>query len=239
MSNRHVLLVSGKSASGKSMSLHNLPDPNGVIYLCCESGKDLPFKSKFREQVIIDPININDIIVRANDAANIHTIVIDSLDYMMDMYESLYVTDSQDTRKAWGAYGNFFRKLMHHYVASSTKNIIFMAHTTDIYNESDLVTETMVRVKGNLMNQGIESYFGNVVSTKKIPTRVLKKFNNPMLNITPDEDSLGFKYVYQTQLTKETYNERIRGPIGLWTRDETYIDNDVSHVLKRLHKYYG
>jgi hypothetical protein len=58
------------------------------------------------------------------------------------------------------------------------------------------------------------------------------------LTITPQEEALGFKYVYQTQLTKETVNERIRGPISLWTPEETYIDNDAQLVLNKLQAYY-
>ena len=57
---------------------------------------------------------------------------------------------------------------MQHHVASSSKNIIITAHTLDILNESDMVMETMVKVKGSLMNQGIESYFCNVISSKKV-----------------------------------------------------------------------
>jgi hypothetical protein len=50
---------------------------------------------------------------------------------------------------------------------------------------------------------------------------------------------LGFKYVYQTKLTKETVNERIRGSLGMWETKETYIDNDIQLVVDRLHDYYN
>ena len=49
MNNNHLVLVSGKSSSGKSASLLNMDKPEGVMYLNCENGKKLPFKSKFRE----------------------------------------------------------------------------------------------------------------------------------------------------------------------------------------------
>ena len=41
------------------------------------------------------------------------------------------------------------------------------------------------------------------------------------------------------QLTKETVNERIRSPMGMWPRNETYIDNNLQNVINRLHKYYS
>ena len=55
---------------------------------------------------------------------------------------------------------------------------------------------------------------------------------------TPDNKEDGFKYVFQTRLTKETVNERIRSPMGMWPRNETYIDNNLQNVINRLHEYY-
>ena len=44
MQNDHLILISGKSKTGKSSSLESLKDDTGVIYLNCENGKKLPFK---------------------------------------------------------------------------------------------------------------------------------------------------------------------------------------------------
>ena len=41
MNNNHLVLVSGKSSSGKSASLMNMDKPEGVMYLNCENGKKL------------------------------------------------------------------------------------------------------------------------------------------------------------------------------------------------------
>ena len=128
---------------------------------------------------------------------------------------------------------------MSQYVASSTKNVIFLAHTMDILNESEMAMETLVKVKGSIMNQGVESFFSTVVSTKKVPLKALTDYESDMLNITDEEEMLKFKYVYQTKLTKETVNERIRSSYGMWDSKETYIDNDVQLVLDRLHEYYN
>ena len=59
MINNHLVLVTGKSASGKSASLRNLDKPEGVIYLNCENGKKLPFKTTFKELTITDKWNSN------------------------------------------------------------------------------------------------------------------------------------------------------------------------------------
>jgi len=168
----------------------------------------------------------------------IHTIVIDTLTYMMDMYENNYVLNSANTMKAWGDYGTFWKNLMAQYVAKSTKNVIFLAHSMDIMNESEMIMETMVKVKGSIMNQGIESYFSTVIAAKKVPLNKLKDYGSDLLVITPEEEALGFKYVYQAKLTKETVNERIRAPLGMWDTKETFVDNDAQKVLDRLHEYY-
>ena len=78
-----------------------------------------------------------------------------------------------------------------------------------------------------------------VISTKKVPLKALREYSNDLLNITPDEEALGFKYVFQTRLTKDTVGERMRGPLGLFETKETFIDNNAQLVLNRLHDYYA
>jgi hypothetical protein len=60
-----------------------------------------------------------------------------------------------------------------------------------------------------------------------------------LLVITEEEEALGYKHVFQTRLTKETKDERLRGPMGMWSVKETYIDNNMQLVLNRLHEYYA
>lgn len=237
--NDHLVLISGKSATGKSACLHQLRNPEGVIYLNCEAGKKLPFRSKFKELKVTDPNQVYQAFVEAENMPDVHSIVIDTATFMMDMYENLYVLTASNTMKAWGDYGTFWKNLMSQYVAKSTKNVIFLAHTMDVLNEAEMVNETLVKVKGSLMNQGIESYFSTVISTKKIPLNKLEGYESGLLNVTPEEEALGYKYVFQTKLTKDTVNERIRAPMGMWDQNETYIDNNAQNVLDRLHEYYG
>lgn len=236
--NDHLVLISGKTSTGKSASFRNLKDPEGVLYLNCENNKKLPFPAKFIQRTVIDPLQMYQAFPYAETKDEIHTIITDSLTYMMDMYESKYVLTATNTMKAWGDYSQFLKNLMNEYVAVSTKNVIFTAHTLDILNEVEMVRESMVKVKGSLMNNGIESMFSTVISTKKMTLKSLEKYESGLLNISEQEEILGFKYVFQTMLTRETVNERIRSPISMWTPQETFIDNDIQLVIDRLHEFY-
>lgn len=237
--NNNLILVSGKSATGKSMCLRNLKDPEGVMYLCTENNKALPFPSKFKTANIVNPMQVYQAFEKAEAMEDIHTVVIDSLTYLMDQYESQFVLTAANTMKAWSDYAQYFKKLMQEYVAKSSKNVIFTAHTSDIMNDSEMIMETMVKVKGSLMNNGIESYFTTVLSTKKMTLKKLDGYESDLLNIDDEEELLGFKYVFQTKLTKDTVNERIRAPLGMWTTKESYVDNDIQQVLDRIHSYYN
>ena len=124
-------------------------------------------------------------------------------------------------------------------VAGSSKRVVFTAHTSDTLNESEMAIETKVPVKGSLKNNGIESYFSVVIASKKVPLKILKDYSSDLLTITPEEEALGFKYVYQTKITKDSVGERIRGPLGLFSTKETFIDNNLQLVFDRLQEYYA
>lgn len=237
--NDNLVLLVGKAANGKSASLRNIKNPEGVLYLNCEAGKKLPFRSKFIERVITDPIkHIPQMFTAAESKPEIHTIVVDSLTYLLDMYESKYVLTLANKMEGWSNFAQFFKYLMQDLVAKSTKNVIFTAHVKDDVTD-EMVRETSVPVKGSLKNNGIESYFSCVIAAKKKKLTDLEEYKSSLLTITPQEEALGFKYVFQTMITKDTVNERLRGPMGLFAANETFIDNDMQLVLARLHEYYG
>lgn len=102
--NDHLVLLCGKSASGKSVSLMGLKNPEGVLYANCEAGKRLPFKTTFKQYTIIDPLQIYELFTYAETQPDVHTIVIDSLTYLLDMYESMYVLNSSNSMKSWGEF---------------------------------------------------------------------------------------------------------------------------------------
>lgn len=237
--NDNLILLGGKSAAGKSASLMGLKNPEGVMYLNCEAGKKLPFRSKFMELTVTDPMQIHEAFSKAEEMPEIHTIVVDSLTYLLDMYESLYVLNATNGMKAWSDFAQYYKTLMQSYVASSSKNVIFIAHVMDVLNENEMTMETKVPVKGSLKNNGIESYFSCVIAAKKVSLKALEGYSSDLLTITPEEEALGFKYVFQTKITKDTVNERLRGPLGLFDTQETFTDNNMQLILDRLHTYYN
>jgi len=124
-------------------------------------------------------------------------------------------------------------------IAESTKNVIVTAHTHTQLNEQDGFMQTCVPIKGSLKNNGVESYFSCVISTKRMALSDLEPYKNDLLTISEEEEMLGFKYVFQTRHTKKTKDEAIRSPMGMWSVQETFIDNDIQLVIDRLDKYYG
>lgn len=239
--NDELVLISGPSASGKSASLANLRGGKRVLYLNCESGKRLPFKNDFTIKNVEDPYQVYEAFefVASDGANDFDVIVIDTLTYLMEMFESMYVIGSANTMAAWGDYQQFFKNLMQQHVTKCEKAVIFLAHTRSDLDEAKMEMMTQVPVKGALKNNGIESYFSTVVSTKTIELSKLEPYKNDMLNITEDDELLGYKYVFQTRLTKETKNERIRSHMGLFTKEQTFIDNDAQQLLDHLHAYYS
>lgn len=238
--NDNLVLICGKASTGKSRSLKNLKDPDGVMYLNCENNKKLPFKSKFMQARITDPYDVYEAFEAAEEMPEVHTIVIDTFTFLMDMYETVHIIGSANTQQGWGNYYQFAKRLFSQYIAKSSKNVIILAHTcdTEVTEGNHVTFETLVKVKGSLMNIGIESFFSTIILTKRMPVKKLKTFESPLLNVSDREEGLGYKYVYQTMQTKETTHERMRASDDMWSDAETFIDNDAQLVLDRLHEYY-
>ncbi len=240
--NDHLVLICGESSAGKSACLRDLENPEAKLYLNCE-GKKLPFKSKFMEEKITDPEEIIDILADLLDAhedgeeTDVDTVIIDTATFMMEQYESQYVIDSANTQKAWGDYNQFFKRLMFEYVARLPQSFIFLAHTTDFTDDAK-VRRHAVKVKGALMNTGIEAYFSTVILARRVELKELKGFKNDLLTITEKEERRGVKYVLQTDITKSTVNTRIRSPIDMWDESETFIDGSAQAVMDRLNEFY-
>lgn len=239
--NDHLVLIAGPSSSGKSASLAKLKDPGGVIYLNCE-GKKSPFRNKFKEFRVTDPNQVLQAFDEAERMPDVHTIVVDTFTYLMNMYETQKVLGSNDTQKGWQNYAQFIQVLMLKAVANSTKNVIFLAHTLTIMNEADMVMETKVPVKGATKNVGFESFFSTIIYTKRMLLTKLtpQVAESDLYTINEDEKIDKVKYVFQTRITADTINEKIRGPMDplMWDRTETFIDNNAQFVLDRLREYY-
>jgi hypothetical protein len=241
--NDQLVLICGESATGKSASLMGIRDQEKSLYLNAEAGKKLPMKNKFDSKVITDPYQVFEAFdyTAPGQPGNLlyHTIIIDTLTFLMDMFESQYVLRSANTMAGWGQYQQYYKELMQEKIAISDKNVIVMAHTRADYDEKDLDYKVKVPVKGALQNNGIEAYFSTVVATKKVSLKELADYKSDLLHITPDDELLGYKHVFQTRLTAKTKNERIRSPIGMFSVNETYMDNDAQMLLDHLHQFYN
>jgi hypothetical protein len=238
--NPHSLLICGESGTGKSMSLYEMRDRTDVLYLNCEGGKPLPFKNKFKNKVITDP---EDIITMLEFLANdenenpFNFIVIDTISFMMDMFETIHVLPARDTQKMWGQYAQFFKRLINE-SSQVDSFFIMLGHLDRQLDEEAGMFRTSVPVKGALAKKGLEAYFTTVLNISKETVKDLKKSENDMLNISEDDEELGFKHVFQTRTTKKTMGDRIRSPMGMWKKEELYIDNNLAPVIKRLIEYY-
>lgn len=236
--NDQLVLISGESSTGKSAALRNLRNPEEWLYLNCEAGKRLPFRSRFQAHKIVDPYQVYEAFDYGTGNAQIKGIIIDTVTFLMDMFESQYIIGSSNTQKAWGDYAQFFKVLMQDKVTRFAKPTLILGHTREELDEAAGVMRRAVPVKGSLKNNGIEAYFSTVVSTKRVQIKDLKDYQSSLLNISPEEQDLGYKHVFQTRPTKATVGERIRSPMGLFDKSQTFMDNDAQILLDHLTEFY-
>jgi hypothetical protein len=237
--NDQLILIGGFSGTGKSASLMKIRNQEKWLYLNTEAGKRLPFKNSFQNFRIEDPYQVMEAFDHGTGNDDVHGIIIDSLSFLMDMFETMYVVNSANTMAAWGNYNQFFKILMQQKVVAFNKPVIILAHVRDDLDERAMEMKTSVPIKGALKNQGIEAYFSTVVAAKKMTIKDLEPYTSKLLNITEEERALGFKHVFQTRITKSTVGERIRSPMGLFTKEQTFTDNDAQMLLDHLHAFYS
>ncbi len=237
--NKNVVLIMGSPNTGKSASLRNM-DQTSMVYLNTDL-KELPMADRFLKSVeISNAVNVLDFIQQIESAPQVSGAVLDTLTFLMSMYERQYVNTATNTQKAWGDYGTFYRDLIHAIKAGS-KDYVILAHADTQLNEQSMMMETKVPVKGSVGKTGVEADFTTILTAKQMPVKVLEEFEegNELLTITDDEREDGVKYVFQTRVDKATAGEKSRAAMGLWSRKEKFIDNDIDLVFKRLREYYG
>lgn len=235
-----LILIGGLSGAGKSASLRNIKNQEKWIYMCTEAGKKLPFKNKFIVVNITDPIDVityfDQCIANTDD---VEGIIIDTVSFLMDQFESQYVLTSANTMKAWADYNQFFKKIMQQKVAKFGKPVIILTHIREDIDETTADKVVAAPIKGALRGTGVEAYFSTVVNAKKISIKELEKYNSDLLEITDEDREVGYKHVFQTRITKNTIGERIRSPMGMFSREQTYMDNDAQKLLDHLNEFYS
>lgn len=254
-SNPLLILIVGHSGCGKSYSLKGIENQERWRYANCESGKMLPFQNNFKSVTITDPKTIHAGISGIHNHADYDGIVVDSLSFLMEMYESQYVVPLAGTQKgqtAWGEYAQFYKTMMQQHVAPLDKTVIFTSHLTEINDENTGDRVCQALVKGSLKHLSMESFFSCVIAAKKMRvTQIEKEFAamgiepdangnySDLLNITAKERRLDRKYVFQTDVTAKTLHERLRSPDLLFEENELFIDNNCQHLINRLNKFYN
>jgi hypothetical protein len=236
-SNKNIVLVTGKPSSGKSTSLMKLPNQDRMVYLNTDL-KELPFADNFLKNVeISDAMDIISYITDIENAEPVEGVVLDTLTFLMSMYERQYVANATNGQAAWGQYGHFYREFIHA-IKAGTKNYAILAHEDTTLNEQTSQMETRIPIKGAVGRTGVEADFTTILSAKQMPIKKLEGRENDLLHITDEEREDGFKYVFCTRVTKDHVGEKMRSAIGLWKRNELYIDNDLNQVFNRLKEYY-
>ena len=237
-SNNHIVLVMGKPNTGKSTSLRNLKNQESMIYLNTDL-KALPFKSKFLKTIdVADAMDVIGYIQQIEEVPTVTGAVLDTLTFLMSMYERQYVLNSTNTQKAWGDYGNFYRDFIHA-IKSGTKDYAILAHEDTILNEQTMQMESKVPVKGSVGKTGVEADFTTILSAKEVSVKKLEAYQNDLLHITDEEREDGVKRVFCTRISKEFIGDKTRSAMGLWKRNELFIDNDLDQVFTRLREYYA
>jgi len=237
-SNKNIVLIMGPPNTGKSTSLMKLRNQEKMVYLNTDL-KALPFADKFKLNIEVpDALKVLSYIEQIEKEPSVTGAVLDTISFLMSMFEMQYVNRAVDTQKAWGEYGNFYRNFIHA-IKSGTKDYVILAHEDRQLDEVAMQYNSKVPVKGAVGRVGVEADFTTILSTKQVPIHKLGGYENDLLHITDNEREDGFKYVFCTRITKETVGEKMRSAIGLWDRKELYIDNDIEQVLGRLRQYYG
>lgn len=238
--NKNVVLIAGPPNTGKSTSLRNLPTEE-MVYLNADN-KEIPFRSKFLANApIADAEHVLAFVQEIEANPKCKGGVLDTITFLMALYERMYVVPfagSPKGQQAWGDYGNFYRKVVHA-IKTGSKNYAIMAHLETKLNEQSMRMESAVPIKGAVGKIGVEADFTTVLYSMQVPVKDLEKYQNDLLNITDEEKEDGVKYVFMTRITKEVAGSKIRAPMGLWKRNELYIDNDLNKVFTRLKEFYG
>ena len=252
MSNKLTILIEGMSGAGKTSSFENLENQKGVLFLNCE-GKELPYQNDFCSFKITDPYQIhgalNKLIAKeqfkhpkTGEMVDIHTVVLDSFTFLMDMYEAMYVRTAEDTRGAWGNYGNFLRETMLDKVAKL--DIPFLATTHIMVNDDMETLERVSRaaIKGSVgKGNGLESFFTTVVYAKQLRLKDIEPFLEAasMLTLSEEERFDEKKHVFVTRPAKQHSGDRIKSPRGMFGVKDLYTNNDTQMLINHIRNFYG
>ena len=130
---------------------------------------------------------------------------------------------------------------MQQYVGPSKLSFIFTSHIENELNDETGQHEMRIPVKGALKKVGVAAFFTVIVQAFRMTIKKMEKYkkDNELLEITPRDEALGYKYVFQTQTTKETIGDCIRGPFEMFAVQESFMDNDAQALLDVVDDFYN
>ena len=144
----------GAPNTGKSTSLMNLSNQEKMVYLNTDL-KELPFKSRFMKNVeVSDAMDVLAFIDQIEKTEAVEGAVLDTITFLMSMYERQYVSNAANGQKAWGDYGNFYKEFIHA-IKAGTKDYAVLAHQDTVLNEQSMQMETRIPIKGAVGKIGV------------------------------------------------------------------------------------
>lgn len=219
MENQKIFLVIGSSGSGKTSSLRNMPLEKTVL-INTELKSMLPFRghARLKKHWLLNDINkLMPGLTLLEKDPEVEYIVLDSLSYLMNMYELQVVKTSTNGMRAWGEYGDFYRSLIM-LIKSSSKNYVIMCHPKEVFDEKAGEIKVSAAIKGSLSGL-VEADFNVVAYT----------------DVSADEDGMPL-YRFLVKKTKESLSKSVKSPFDMF--DEPYTkSNDVMEVFDAITNY--
>jgi hypothetical protein len=218
--NQSIFLLVGKSGTGKTTSLRNLPLDKTII-LNSENKSLLPFKGAskvYRHHQVTEISKFLRGLASIIKDDKAEYIVLDSLTFLMSMYETQVICKAANTMKAWGDYQQFYKEFIH-LLKTSDKKVIITAHPSEVLDEGTGLINQNVSVKGALKGF-IEADFNVVIYTR----------------VVADEETGTIKYGFYTNKTKESLSTSVKSPIGMF-ESAVLDDNDAMVIFKAIEDY--
>ena len=224
--NKKVLLINGRSSTGKTFSLRRLVQEHGdkIAYIDADGKHALPFKGKKKIAKYVipkDPLEVPAGLRALEQDDSIEYIIIDTLSHLLRVLEQKHVIASDDSRGAWGKiYQATLYDIIDFATHQSSKTYIFMSHIMEGDIENGKIP-VKAFVKGSTKSVGIESFFNFVIYTDVAEC---------------DECPEGLKYRFQVKKTRETTHLSVKTPYDMF--DEPFTeDNDIMKILERIDEY--
>lgn len=128
-------------------------------------------------------------------------------------------TDTEgNMMQAWGEVGYDTADILEDVIGSINDKLVIVTAHEDAPRDEDFDRRMRVPLAGRMIKQGVESHFDVVLWTQ-----------------TVQDDNGNIKHVFQTNANT---TNRAKSPVGMFSDEEMYIDNDITFVIDRMREYY-